>query len=466
MQGTDRSQKWGLAAALVVLLLGAAPLHLLFAEEPAQQPGQSLPAPGQSEKNESAESGVVVKLETLTLSRCIEIALEKNPTILAAKYGVDVSTSRVGEARSGYYPQLSASATYTRFKPFPIAPSIPSPSGSIDQYSSSVTLNQNIYDFGRLSSQVDISKYNLDAARSDFDSTQDTVILSVKQAYYGVLQARRNRDVATDVIKQFQLHLDQAKGFYDVGTKAKIDVIKAEVDLSNAQLLLINAENAFKIAWVTLKNVMGVPDAPEHTFTMNEKLTFEKYTITQEEAESRAFANRPDYKSITTRRQAAEMNVNLARSGHYPVISGNASYNWLAENKTSPVEESWTANVVLTVPLFSGFLTSHQVAEAQANLYLLKANEESLRQQIIFEVRQAYLNLQAAWASIATAKLAAEQSKENLDLSNGRYAAGIGSPIEVSDAFATYVTAEANYTQALSNYKVAQATIEKAMGAR
>jgi outer membrane protein TolC len=111
-------------------------------------------------------------------------------------------------------------------------------------------------------------------------------------------------------------------------------------------------------------------------------------------------------------------------------------------------------------------LTVHQAAEAKSNLYILKANEDTLRQQIVLDVRQAYLNLQAAEASIATAELAAAQAKENLDLANGRYAAGVGSPIEVSDAFATYVTAQANSTGALSNYKIAQAAIEKSMGAR
>jgi outer membrane protein TolC len=111
-------------------------------------------------------------------------------------------------------------------------------------------------------------------------------------------------------------------------------------------------------------------------------------------------------------------------------------------------------------------LTQQQTAEAKSNVYILKANEDTLRQQIVLDVRQAYLNLQAAEASISTAELAAAQSKENLDLANGRYTAGVGSPIEVSDAFATYVTAQASYTSALSNYKIAQATIEKSMGAR
>jgi outer membrane protein len=408
---------------------------------------------------QSAQTGTV-----LTLNQCIEIAMKKNPNIVASVNTVEVSRSRVGEARSNYYPQVSAQAAYSRINnPSTAITGVISVSHEYNLYTSSVTLNQNIIDFGRTSAQVDISKYNLESSRSDLNTTQDTIILNVKQSYYGVLQAKRNRDVAADVIKQFQLHLDQAKGFYDVGTKAKIDVIKAEVDLSNAQLSLINAENALKIARVTLNNVMGTPDAPE--YEIEDNLSFQRYTITPEEATSRAFENRPDLKSIVVRREAAETNIGLARTGHYPVLSGNASYNWSGESTTA-IEHGWSAGVVLTVPLFSGFLTSHQVAEARSNLYILQANEESLRQQILLDVRQAYLNLQAAEASISTAELAAKQAKENLDLANGRYAAGVGSPVEVSDAFATYVAAQANYTSALANYRIAQANIEKAMGAR
>jgi len=445
-----------LIAAVQVLALGRA-----SADEGGASGAQNPVSPGQSAAGAQATPGPTL----LTLSMCIETALKKNPNIIASGYTVNVNRSRVGEARSGYYPQLSASAAYTRISPVPGTATTIAGSQEFDQYTSSVTLNQNILDFGKTSSQVDISKYNLEASRSDLEATQDAIILSVKQAYYGVLQARRNRDVAADVIKQFELHLEQAKGFYDVGTKAKIDVIKAEVDLSNAKLSLINAENAFKIAWVTLKNAMGVPDAPEGTYTIEETLSFQKYEITVEDAIARAFANRPDFKSVTAKRQAAETNISFARSGYYPELSGNANYNWTGES-ASTMDHGWSAGVVLTVPLFSGFLTSHQVAEAKANLYVLKANEESLRQQIQFEVRQAFLNLQAAEASISTAELAAEQAKENLDLANGRYAAGVGSPVEVSDAFATYVTAQANYIGSLSNYKIAQANIEKAMGER
>jgi outer membrane protein TolC len=471
---------------LLTLALAAAPLHSA-AEEPTQssqnaavperkkeEPAQSTQyttASEQPDKKDRSGGGMITPGEMLTIGKCIDITLTKNPSIVAAVNTVDVNQSRVGEARSGYYPQLSVTGTYDRISPVPGTAAAPlGIRERFNQYTSSVNLNQTIYDFGKTSSSVDVSKYNLESSRFDLNTFQNTIILSVKQAYYGVLQAKRNRDVAADVIKQFQLHLDQAQGFYDVGTKAKIDVIKAEVDLSNAKLSLINAENALKIAWVTLNNAMGVPDAPE--YTIEDNLSFQQYAIPLEEATVRAFENRPDLQSIIAKRQAAEANINLARSGYYPVLSGNASYNSAAVDippsslVQGGLDHGWDVGLALTIPLFSGFLTSHQVAEAKSSLYALRANEESLRHQILLDVRQAFLNLQAAEASISTADLAVKQAKENLDLANGRYAAGVGSPIEVSDAFATYVTAQAAYTGALYNYKLAQASIEKAMGAR
>ncbi len=415
--------------------------------------------------------GVITPGEMLTIGKCIDIALKTSPVVVAAQNTVGANENRVGEARSGYYPQVSATGAYNRISPVPGTTTAPlGVRERFNQYTASVNLNQTIFDFGKTSSSVDISKHNLESSRADLNTSQDTVILTVKQAYYGLLQAKRNRDVAADVIKQFQLHLDQAKGFYEVGTKAKIDVIKAEVDLSNAQLSLINAENAYKIAQVTLSTAMGVPDPPE--YTIEDNLSFQQYAVSLEEATTKAFDNRPDLKSIVEKRKSAESAISFAQAGHFPVLTGNASYNSGAVDippsslAQGGLDHGWDVGVAITVPLFTGFLVSHQVAEAKSNLYVLKANEESLRQQILLDVRQAYLNLQAAEASISTSDLAVKQAKENLDLANGRYAAGVGSPIEVSDAFATFVAAEATYTGSLYNYKIAQANIEKATGMR
>ena len=180
---------------------------------------------------------IIKKGATLNLQRCIEISLLRQPNILAAASAVDASRSRVGQAQANYYPQINLSAGYSRISSLSGTSSTGvtrSSSGNFDEYLSSASLSQNIYDFGRTATQVKIQNLNLDSSRSDLENVSELTIFNVKQAYYGILAAQRNVIVAADSVKQFQQHLEQAKGFFDAGTKPKFDVTKAEVDLGNA----------------------------------------------------------------------------------------------------------------------------------------------------------------------------------------------------------------------------------------
>jgi outer membrane protein len=417
---------------------------------------------------------IIRKDELLTLQRCIEISLRKHPTIVAAQNNVSANQSRVYEARANYYPQIAASAGYSRISPLNGSGASGNfnsgsgnsvnvtTSGSFDQYSGSLTLSQIIYDFGKTSSQVDVQKFLLDSSRSDLETTVDQVLFNVKQAYYGLLEAKRNRDVAADTVKQFQLHLDQAKGFYEVGTHPKYDVTKAEVDLSNSKLNLIKAENTIKVAKVTLNNAIGVPDAPD--YTTEDNLAFQKYETTFAQAIETAYKNRPDLQSAIAKRMSLERAVDLARTGYYPALTGNAAY--ARGGSSFPLEEGWSAGVAVTFPIFSGFLTQNQVEEAKANVAVARANEETLKQSILLDVQQASLNLTVAEESISNTELTVKQSTENFEIANGRYAAGVGNPIEVADAEVLLANARTAYNQALYDYKVARASLEKAMGIR
>lgn len=417
---------------------------------------------------------IIKKGETLNLERCIEIALKMQPNVMAATSTVNVNESRIGQAKANYYPQVNWSSSYTRISPATVGSGSSSSSGNIsgtsfrttsdsfDEYFTGFNLSQMIYDFGKTPTQVRIQNLNLDSSRSDLKNTIDQIILAVKQAYYGVIQAKYNVLVAEDTVKQTQQQLAQARGFYEVGTKPKFDVTQAEVNLSRSKLNLIRNENAFKISIVTLNNVMGVPEAPE--YSIDETMSFAKYEITLEDALSKAYQNRPDLQSIVLKRQAAESSVDLAKTGYYPVLTGNAAYSWSGEQ--FPLEHGWDVGAALSFPLFSGFLTKYQVQEAKANLNVIKANEESLKQTIFLEVQGAYLTLRAAEDAIPTAKLGVEQAQENLDIANGRYAAGVGNPIEVTDAEVGLANARTSYIQALYVDKVAQASLEKAMGMR
>lgn len=408
----------------------------------------------------SAED-LIKKGETLDLNQCIEIALKKQPTIVAAMGNVNISQSRVGQAKSNYYPQINWSSSYNRINPTTGTLLKSGSSGSsYDEYVSNVNLSQTIYDFEKTSTQVKIQNLNLDSSRLDLDSVASQIVFGVKQAYFGLLQAKRNRDVAAETVLQFQQHLDQAKGFFEVGTKPKFDVTKAEVDLSNAKLNLIKGESAFRIARVSLNNAIGIPEAPEYTIV--DEFGFQLYTISLEDALKRAYTSRPDLRSLSAKREASERTIELQKKDYYPTLSGNANY--AVSGEEFPLEKGWSVGAKLNFPLFSGFSTKYQVEEARANLKVLKANEEALRQSIHLDVEQVYLNLQQARDSIATTELTVRQATENLELANGRYASGVGSPIEVTDALVSFANAKTAYIAALYDYKVAKASIEKAMG--
>ncbi len=124
----------------------------------------------------------------------------------------------------------------------------------------------------------------------------------------------------------------------------------------------------------------------------------------------------------------------------------------------------WNVGAFLNVPIFSGFLVKNQISEAKANLDVVKSNEELLKQQVRLEVEQAYSNMIEAAERIVTAQLTIRQAEDNLELANGRYATGVGNPIEVTDALVAVSSAKISYISALTDYKTAQASLEKAMG--
>jgi outer membrane protein len=423
--------------------------------------------------------------EVLTLSRAVEIALATQPAILAARYSVKASEARVGEALSNYYPQVTGSASYLRIKQAPatvanttvpagglggspgaaaVANSSLSPFnvGSYDLYTGSLNLSQVVYDFGKTSSQVKVNKLNSEASRFDLLNARATVVLNVKQGYYNVLQAQRNRDVAKESADQFQRHLEQARGFFEAGTKSRFDVTKAEVDLANAQVSLISAEDQVKLAIVALNNAMGFADAPG--YKLEDVLLYTKFDLSFEDALAAAYAQRPDLLAQEKRTRASKESITLARKGYFPVLTANGAYEYTGFD--FPLSAAWTYGLNLSIPVFNGQLTYYQELEARANFGTASANERSLRLDIYSQVQQGYVNLWDASERITASEASLRQAKENVDLANGRYDAGVGSPLEVTDAILAQANAESTYTAALRDYKTAQAVIEKAIGAK
>lgn len=442
---------------LASIMLTAGIAGLLVMPHPLQ--AEAMAQASTEMENSEANAVTINAGETLTLTKVVAITRQNQPAILAARGNVNAGRSRVGQAESSYYPQVNAGANYDRLSPggnmYGLTDTSP-----YNRMAVGINASQMLYDFGRTTTRVDIQKSSLDSAQADLSAADDRAVYNAKLAYYDILKIARNKEVAIETVKQFEQHLAQAKGFFEAGVKPKYDVTKAEVDLSHAKLLQIQVENNLRLARVVLNNAMGLPNAPE--YKLEDTLPSDKFTIPYEQALGMALDHRPDLKSLLLKKQSAQQAVDLARKGDAPSLSGNASTAYSGDVDTNG--QGWSAGVAITVPIFNGHLTRHQIDEAQANFDIVAANVTSLQQTIQKEVEQSYLNLHEAEERIATTQLAIQQAEENSRIASGRYSAGVGSPVEVTDADTLLVQAKADHNQALYDYRIAQTSIELSIG--
>ncbi len=410
-------------------------------------PGQSLFAADDIKKG-----------DVLTLRQCIDIALKNHPSVSAAAGAIRQSESKIGKARAGYYPQLSLQSGYSRIGP----PASSLSNSSYDYYSNALNLNQTLFDFGKTSTAVDIQKLGKQSAEADFQDTTASLTYSVQEAYFSLLKAKMSETVAVETVNQFQQHFEVAQTFFETGKSSKIDVTSAEVNLSNARIQLIGAQNALRLAQVNLNRAMGVVNAPE--YDIQEKFNMKAVDITFEAALARAYENRPDIQSIALKKGALEKTVDLNKKDYLPVLSGNAAYGYTGQD--AALNQSWNVGVALTFPFFTGFSTKYAVEEARANLEVTRANEEALRQKVYQEVKSAWLNRHEAFERIEAGKVTVRQAEESLELAQGRYATGVGNSLEIVDAMIKLNNAKMTYIAALSDFNIAEASLEKAMGAK
>jgi outer membrane protein len=404
--------------------------------------------------------------DILTLEKAIELAVSNHPSLRVSSGTQAINEALVGQAQSGLYPQVSGLMGYQRgtanpTRNFTGGPFPRSTSGdAFGYYQNNVTLNQLLYDFGTTKAQVDTAQYNLKAANSDAETTLQTVVVNAQQAYFGLQQAQRLVTVSEEAVGQFQKHLDLAKGRFKAGVAPKIDVTTAEVDLSNAQLNLITAKNNLAVARVTMNNAMGVLTA--EPYRVQEPEVLEPYQVALDEAVARAMQLRPEMISQRAQERSAEVAIKASQGGYLPTVTSQAAYSY---NGTDfPLVYNWNVGGTVNIPIFSGYLTQQQVAQARANLLKTKANGEVLKQNILLEVNQALLNLQAAKERLQLTAVTIKQAKERLAQVEGRYKAGLSNAIEVTDAEVALVTAQVNDVVAISNYQSAKAALEKAMG--
>jgi outer membrane protein TolC len=321
-----------------------------------------------------------------------------------------------------------------------------------------------LYNFGKREGNVQSARDTLDATNFNYKTTVDSVIFFVKQSYFTYLGLRAIVKVREETVKSRQLLARQAQGFYDVGTRARIDVARAESNLYLAEADLITAQNAVKVAWAIFKNSLGVRVLPERALVEDVTMTPVQYSLDQ--AKELAFASRPELKSFDAQRRAQDQLIAVARRGHLPDLLFD--FNYRRSNTsivdTFPLLGGWQLGLNLLIPIFDGFRTTNRVQETLHTYYQIKSQEELQWQQVALDVEQAYLRLVELQERIKANEAAASAAKENLDLANGRYEVGVGSIIEATDAQNLYTEAQTTYIRTLYDYKIAEAQLVRAIG--
>lgn len=392
----------------------------------------------------------------LSLKECIGIALIKHPNILSAKLSKDISKERIIQAWASYFPSFSIGTDYNKYRS--------KTNGYEYKYSSNyiptVSAGLLLFDFGKTKTYVDIAKTDYEANIYNFESSINDIIYSVKSAYYSLLFAQLQIEVYKNTIEDFELQLKMAKKYFEIGKKPQIDVMIAEFNTGNAKLNLVKAINTLEVARVNFANTLGLPGFIN--FELSEDLPVFEYDVDLEVLLHDAFTIRPDILIQEKMVENAYLNIRSAVRNYTPDLTANASY---AKGKSDSIDLS-NGQIGLNLS-YSGLnllqiKKEHDIAKLAYKKAL--ADYENIKQQVYMDVKGAYINLNSTKNTVKQAILNVEQAKTQNYHATGRYNAGYGDAIELKDAENTYLSAQLEYYQALLNYNLEAASIERLVG--
>jgi outer membrane protein TolC len=401
----------------------------------------------------------------LSMDEAVGIALETQPQIQARLNDYAAARFRVDQAMAPLLPQFSSSVSATRSQ----SSVLPTGTGltpvivqrQFDQtLVAKVALSQLLFDFGKNLAATEAAKKLAAVALEDVELQRQLIALAVKEAYTNTLFARRLIRVQQQAVERAELNLKSARGFFDVGTRPRSDVARAEVDVANARVDLIRARNAERLARVALNTAMGIEiDTPTQ---IQDNLVYEPVALERAQIRAEALRQRPEYRQINLQVQAAEAQARQAFRDFFPDITGSGTYGGVRDE----LEEVWSLTLSLTWPIFDGGSRIGRYREAQANVDAARSRVRALELDLLREVEQAQITIEETQERLQAAQTAVASAQENFRLAQGRFDAGVGTILELTDAQLALTQAQNVEAQALADYRIALYRLDRARGRR
>ena len=382
--------------------------------------------------------------QALTLRECLLSALENHPQLRAARARVEAQGQAVRVQEAPRKPSLEASGSGRAAE------------GARDA-SAELRLSQLVTDGGKTDLAVQAAELEREAVLQDLAAARSDLVLEVQQAFYALVKAEDDLEVARRNVAVQEEQLARARAFFQAGKVPKSDVTAAEVDLGQARLEQTQASGTVEATRSLLSRTMGVSPRGQALSVTPPPWTDRKAPSV--EAAQSGVAARPDLKAQGLRVEEASRNVALAAKDLAWNVAAWGGYGW-----SDPGTGEWKSGLSLSLPLLDGGRTDAKVGQARAKLEEARATEEDLRQKADLAVVEALTELRTAEESLRTALLVDRQARENLDLARGRYRVGVGTSLEVTDAAEKYSTARKSLVQANYDLQVASAALAKALG--
>ena len=424
-------------------------------------------------------------VKPLSLSESIDLALKRSLLIHAAREGVRGAEAQRKEAFTGFLPKFSTAYSYTRLNDDPTVNSpgsslnLPAPIGAVtipsstyqagtkENYNWNVEVRQPLFAGGGILANYEASRIGTDIVRIEEAATVQDLVQEVKIAYFNILKAGRIHGVAMQSIERLTAHRDTAQGFYDVGIIPRNDLLYAEVELANGRQFLVRAENSLEMAKSKFNTLLRREiNAPVE---IEDALNDRPFAKPLNGCIAAALENRPEIRSYALRLEQAKSLVKLARSEYYPnvgLVGNYARYGDTPGVAGSPYrdQESWYVMAVANWNFWEWGKTKNRVDAGLSRENQAADILTNIREQIALEVKNAWLLLHEAEKQVHVAKKATEQAEENFRINTERYREQVGTSTDVIDAQTLLTKARSDHDNALGDYSIGRAKLDRAMG--
>ncbi len=416
---------------------------------------------------------------TLTLEQSLQIGLQNSRQLHASLMKTRLAEAQAKEVGASRFASLNFGATYTRLSsvpPFEISfpPLIPKPitisPTVLDNYNLKLSLQQPLFTGFKLQSSYDAAKLNAAASNMDYSQAEQDLFLNIKNAYWSLFKVLQMQNVIEDEIHTVKAHLEDVQNFYKQGLATKNDVLKIQVQLSQAELQKIDANNNVKLAMLSLNNVLGLPLDTKITLadsvSMND-LTTENKSV--DELVNEAMKNRPELKAMNLRIDASSMQITAAKGDWFPQLFVAGEYDYSKPNqRLVPTQDkfygTWNVNVGVTYDLWNWGATVDRTEQAEANYEQAKDNSKLLKDAVTLDVNQSYLNLEKSHQKVTVSKENVKQAEENYRITDERFKQGLTLNSELLDAEVALTQAKTDYVQSLVDYELSVAKMDRALG--